>query len=183
MALIVEDGTAKTDAESYISVADASAYLSNRGYSGFTGLASDTDREEALRKATDYMVQVYRLRWDGVRKTSTQALDWPRSFVKRPDFEYSGLNGYTVIGGDYYYPSDEVPAEVANACALLAEKSVAGDLSPDIERLTKREKVDVLEVEYADNAPAYTQYRAIDNMLAVFFGQGTFGTFRKVIRA
>lgn len=181
MALIVEDGSAKVDSESYISVADASTYLTNRGYTAFTGLATDTLRESSLRKATDYMVQVYRLRWKGVRKTATQALDWPRAFVPRDDFEYSGLNGYTTIGGNYYFPDDEVPAEVANACALLAERSASGDdLAPDIDRETKREKVGPIEVEYTDYGVPYVQFRAVDNLLAIFL-EGD-GTFRKVVR-
>lgn len=181
MALIVEDGTGKTDAESYVSVADATTYLSNRGYSAFTGLATDALKEAALRKATDYMVQVYRAQWKGTRVTSEQSLDWPRSYVLRDDYQYQGLNGSTTIGGYLYFPSDEVPPEVANACALLAEKSVSGDLAPDLEQRVKREKIDVIEVEYADYGPQHTTYRAIDNLLAPFL-QNT-GASRKVIRA
>jgi hypothetical protein len=172
MALIVEDGTGKADAESYISVADASTYHTARGNAAWAALASDTVREQCLRRATDYMEQVYRKRWAGTRKTTTQALSWPRSFVPREDYEYAGLNGYTVIGGNYYYPDDEVPQEVKNACAELALKASTDTLAPDIEQRVKREKVGPLEVEYADYSPAFTQYRAIDNMLSPFLKAG-----------
>ena len=41
----------------------------------------------------------------------------------------------------------------------------AGEMAPDIGRVTTREKVGPLEVEYAPGAP-YVRYRAIDNLLA-----------------
>lgn len=181
MALIVEDGTAKTDSESYISVADADTFHSNRGNADWAALTT-TEKEQALRNATDYMVEVYRLQWDGVRVSATQALDWPRNFVKRKDFEYAGLNGYTVIGGDYYYPSDTVPEEVRRACAELALKSLSGELAPDIDRVTQREKLGPLEVEYQDYTKPYKVYRSIDGLLSVFMKGSLSGAFRTLER-
>jgi hypothetical protein len=180
MALIVEDGTAKTDAESYIGVTDANTYHANRGNTTWTAL-TDEQCEQALRKATDYMTQVYRLRWKGYRVTATQALDWPRSMVERPDFAYTSVNGYTTIDGMYYFPSDEVPVEVQRACAELALIASTTDLNPSISRRTIREKVDVIEVEYDPHSPLYTQFRAIDGMLAPFLTSVS-GAFRKVVR-
>jgi hypothetical protein len=46
-----------------------------------------------------------------------------------------------------------------------------------------REKVDVIEIQYAEYGPQYATYRAIDNMLAPFLAAGSSGTFRKVVRA
>lgn len=159
MSLIVETGAGLADAESYISVSDAASYLSDRGYSAFAALATDALKEAALRKATDYMEQAYRTRWKGTRVTATQALSWPRLYVER-------------IDGTYYYPGDEVPVEVKNACALLALKSIDGDLNADLTQGVKREKVDVMEVEYDSASPQYVRYRAIDNMLSVFITGG-----------
>ena len=98
MALIVEDGTGKSDAESFISVADADTYHSNRGNTDWASLLTAA-KEQNLRKATDYICQVYRMKWAGTRVNGTQALDWPRAYVLRDDYEYSGLNGTTIIGG------------------------------------------------------------------------------------
>lgn len=181
MAIIVEDGTAKTDSESYISVADTATYHSNRGNTLWATL-STTEAEQALRRATDYMMQVYRFKWAGVRLTATQALDWPRSFVPIKDFEYAGLNGYTTLGGNYYYDSSVVPQEVKNACAELAFKAAGGELAEDLTQGVIREKVDVVEVEYDKNSPQFKRYRAIDNMLAAYLDGSTSGTFRKVVR-
>jgi hypothetical protein len=68
MTLTVEDGTGKADAESYISVADADTYFTARNNATWAAL-STSDKEAALRKATDYMLQAYRVRWAGMRET------------------------------------------------------------------------------------------------------------------
>ena len=180
MAIVVEDGTAKADAETYISVADADTYHSNRANTAWAAL-STPNKEAALRKAADYMLQVYRLRWKGSRVTGTQALDWPRNFVVRDDFESSTLNGAQIIGGRQYYPSDEVPVEIQRATAELALKSSSADLAPDISQRVTREKVDVLEVQYAEHGVQYAQYRAVDNLLAPFLMDAG-STMRRVVR-
>ena len=78
MSLICEDGSGKSDSESYISVADASSYHTARGNTAWAALATDALREAALRRATDYMRQAYRSRWQGYKVNEDQALDWPR---------------------------------------------------------------------------------------------------------
>jgi hypothetical protein len=181
MALVVEDGTGKADAESYISVADATTYHAARGNASWAAQASDAVREQLLRKAADYMLQVYRLRWKGVRVTTAQALDWPRNGVQRVDYAYSSANGSQTIGGSYFYPSNAVPVEVARACAELALIAITETLAPAVGRLTKREKLGPMEVEYMDHQTGYTVYRAIDGLLAPFLTSQS-GTFRSVVR-
>lgn len=165
MALIVEDGSIVAGAESYISVSDADAYHAARGNAAWTG--TDAAKEALLRKATDYMLQVYGLRWKGDRVSATQALDWPRE-------------GVEVFGFDI--DPDVVPDAVANACAELALRAASGDLTPDVARRTVREKVGPIEVEYDRNAPALPDYQAVDNMLAPYLEQGGSNVFRSVVR-
>lgn len=160
MALVVEDGTGKADAESYISVADADTYFTNRGNATWAALATDA-KEQALRKATDYMLATYGLRWAGVRVTDTQALDWPRYNVPRRD-------AASMAYGALYYDSDEVPTAVARACAELAVRASADDLSPDLSAQVKQETVGPISVTYADGARQDTRYKAVDLMLAQF---------------
>lgn len=156
MALIVEDGTGMANAESYISVSDADTYHSNLGNATWATLTT-TVKEQLLRKATNYMVQVYRLAWAGIRKNDTQSLDFPRYLVPKYD------NGAMYS----YYDENSVPKEVQDACCEFALKANSATLAPDLERLTKREKVGVLEVEYDNNKGLpYIQYRAIDNLLS-----------------
>jgi hypothetical protein len=162
MALVTEDGTGRADAESYITLAAASTYHTNRGNAAWAALASDAVREQALRKATDYMVQVYRLRWAGRRRNATQALDWPRYDVPIRD----------TGGWLEYYANDAVPTAVANACAELALKASAADLTPDLGQAVKRKKVGPVEVEYQDYSTATKTYGAIDGLLAPMLAAG-----------
>ena len=179
MALIVEDGSGKSDAESYCTVAFATAYHAARGNAAWAALADDATRESLLRKATDYMLQTYRLRWSGYRVTATQALDWPRSWVVRPDLTSAAMGGYAPTS---YLASDVVPVEVQKACAELALRASTIDLAPDVARVKTREKIDVLEFEYSEGSPAYTQFRAVDNLLVGYFGGSAMGS-AKVVRA
>lgn len=159
MALVVEDGTGLTTAESFISVADASTRHTAFGNAGWAAAASDTVREQALRKATAYMEQVYRSRWKGVRHTVDQALSWPRNSVV--------VDGFVVID------SDVVPAEVKNACADLALKALDEALAPDLERAVIREKVGPIETEYDRGSPQAKRFRAIDLMLSPYLTGGS----------
>lgn len=155
MSLIVEDGSGRSDSESYISVADADTYHSNIGNATWATLTT-TVKEQLLRKATNYMVQVYRSVWAGIRKNDTQSLDFPRFLVPKYD------NGAMYS----YYDSDSVPKEVKDACCEFALKANSASLAPDLDRLTKREKIGSLEVEYdTTKGLPYVQYRAMDNLL------------------
>lgn len=151
MALVVEDGTGKADAESFISVADALAYHEARGNAAWAAVATDTVREQLLRKATDYMEFAYGQRWKGVRTTTTQALSWPRSGV---------------FINDNLIPSNVVPTAVQRACAELALRAVSGDLAPDLGAQVKSETVGPLATTYADGARQQTKYQAVDSILS-----------------
>jgi hypothetical protein len=168
MSLIIETGAGLVDAESYISVADATAYHAARGNAAWANLASDTVREQMLRRATDYMEAIYRPRWAGVRKLTAQALSWPRYNVPIKDVPIT-----------QYYPSDAVPAAVAHACAELALRAIKGELAPDIGPLKKRVKVAVIETEYVIGATPYVRFRLIDRMLDPFMS-GTADSIRLV---
>lgn len=167
MAIIVETGTGAADSESFASVAYCDTYHAGRGNAAWALLASDV-REQALRKATDYMQQVYRERWAGIRVKTTQALDWPRYDVPRKDV------------GDYY-SSVLVPEEVKRACAELALKASAAELAPDLGRPTINESVGPISVSYAAGARESVKYRAIDNLLAPLLCNS--GMNLKVVRA
>lgn len=166
MAIAVEDGTIVAGAESYITVADADTWHSNRGNTAWAALATGA-KEQALRKAADHMLQVYGLRWQGDRVSASQALDWPREGVEAFGFEVN---------------ADVVPEAVANACAEFALRSLSADLTPDVTRRTLREKVGPIEVEYDPNSPALPDYQAIDNMLAAYLDNAGSSVFRRVVR-
>ena len=136
MALVVEDGTGKSTAEAYDSIANAAAYLLEVGSSTFNALATDALKEEAARRATRYMEARWRTRWKGNKTLETQALAWPRYNVTDED-------GFTV-------DSDSVPLAVREAFAEACEiASTSGeDLEPDVTPPVKVARIDVLEVEF-----------------------------------
>lgn len=167
MALEVEDGTGKAAAESFISVADASSYHSARGNTAWAALSTDTVREQCLRKATDYMEQAYRSRWQGCRVGETQALSWPR---------------YDVIVEGYDVDSDVVPTAVKNACAEFALKAATVELNPDLTQGVVSESVGPISVTYDKSSPQATRYKAIDAMLSPYLQEAKGGAMMGLVR-
>lgn len=158
--LIVEDGSGLDNAESYLSVAEATTYHANFGNEAtWAAVGTEATQEAMLRRATSYMQSRYYGMWEGDMLGSTQRLDWPRSSVPTRD-------GYGAI------PSNAVPSEVKNACAELALKAFSGELWPDSTQGVKREKIGPLEVEYDPYSPSTPVFNSIDAMLAPLLKMG-----------
>jgi hypothetical protein len=117
-----------------------------------------TEKEQALRRATQYMEQAFRGRWVGVRLHKDQGLSWPR---------------WNVIVDGYPVDPDVVPTVVANACADLAFKAASGDLNVDLTRAVTREKVGPIETEYERFSPQATRYRSLEMALAPYLKGST----------
>lgn len=147
MAFAVEDGSVVTGANSYADVTTADTYHSDRGNSSWSSL-STPQKQAALIKATDYIDQEYGPSFIGEQYSEGQALEWPRS-------------GLSSIG------YDEIPDALIQAVCLLALEASTTDLNPSLARggAVKREKVDVVEVEYMDGAPSQTVRPAISGLL------------------
>lgn len=162
MTLIVETGTGDAAAESYASVADTDAFLYARGLTLWAEVTT-SDKEAALRRATDYMVQTYRQRWAGTRVSTTQALDWPRDMVPQDD------------GSDaQYLANNGVPLPVKAACMLLAFKAAAGDLAPDLEpQQVQSETVGPISTTYFAGAAREIRYPSIERLLSSLMGGRT----------
>ena len=141
--LIVETGAGVPGAESYLSTADADAYLTARGHAAWTEQAVDA-KEAALRRATDYMEAVYGSLWLFSPATEAQGLSWPRV----------GWAG--------------VPAPVRHACAELALRAALGPLLPDQGPAVKSERVGPLLVAYQDGARQGMRFVAVEKMLAPY---------------
>lgn len=163
MTLTVETGTGNPAADSYCSVAAADAYHLGLGNTAWAVLTNDA-KEVALRRAAAYMLQAYRERWDGYRKTIAQALDWPRTEVQRRDapVAYGSSRGYMLT----YYPDDAVPTIVVNAAAELALRSLTQPLLPDQERKVQSESVGPIAVSYEPGSQQLVRFTAVDAMLA-----------------
>lgn len=159
MAFIPEDGTGLLDSNSYIDVAYADSYFSDRGNTEWASL-DEAAKQGALINATDYI----NLRWGdqfkGTIAVEDQALLWPRLYV-----------GNSAL---------QMPDTLKRATAEYAVRASQGPLAPDFEydstgRLytKKREEVGpiVEEVSYSaatsdiDSMYAYRTYPVPDAMM------------------
>lgn len=167
MTLTVTPGSASAD--SYISLAAYKAYIEAMG---FTYPADDEDIEQGIRRATQWIDATYGQRFIGCAASTTQALEWPRS--------------YALYRGEYL--DDEViPAQVVKATAEAARREIAtpGILAPDLKRGGKIKRVAAgsAEVEFADGAPALTTFQAIDGILKGLIGSAAYSLAGSAARA
>ncbi|NLA68314.1 MAG: hypothetical protein GX856_08760 [Gammaproteobacteria bacterium] len=130
MALEIEDGTGKANADSYATALE----LADRAAAYGWELPWDTELQEVLlRRAAEAMNA---MRWKGGRAVGGQALAWPRAGV--------------VVDGEHL-PADAIPAGVRYGQMALAAEIYADDQNPpEMKRgAVVRQKVDVMETEYA----------------------------------
>jgi hypothetical protein len=158
MAIIVEDGTGKADAEAYVDVSFSDAYHEKRGNEAWAALSSVV-KEQCIVKATDYMVELYNGRWKGMRRFTTQSLDWPRVGVVLDEFSAAE---YGTVDVPYYI----VPEEVKKACAELALKASAGALTADLGQGVLRETVGPITVQYDSGSSRQTTYVSVARALS-----------------
>ena len=110
----------------------------------------------ALTKALDYMET---RQYKGVKTEDNQELSWPRQYV---------------YVDNVLLDSATVPSGIVKAQHVIA-LSIANGYDPlaTIERAVKREKVDVLEVEYQQNASPTAILRSINAALANYVESST----------
>lgn len=161
MALIVETGTASATSEAFASVAYCDTYHTNMGNAAWA-LLSTANKETALRRATMFMQQFYRLQWKGTRVLSTQALDWPRYDVQVPDLGYLNV----------IYP-DTVPDLVVRANAELALIASTETLNPNLTQATLSKQVGPIKVNYDQNSPQAKRYVFITDILRPLLGSSS----------
>jgi hypothetical protein len=159
MALIIEDGTVVSNANSYVTLAEARTYAAARGVNL---PADDVALEALLIKAMDYL-EAQRARYQGSKtEPGVQVLQWPRTGV--------------VLDSSYELPENVIPRELKYAQSQMAMSLHAGfdPLSDKDGSAVKRQKVDVLEVEYMTpdekNGADGVSIPAVDALLAPLFG-------------
>lgn len=139
MALIIEDGTIVSGANSYASAITVTTYLQDRYGASNVFVASTTAvKEQYILQAMDLIEHRYIESWKGDRVSISQVLAWPRSGVH--------VDGVLIS-------STSIPSRLIAAVAELAKRLADGiDIYPDLptEGDTKREKVGPIEVEYRD---------------------------------
>lgn len=157
VALVVEDGTCVTGANSYISLEEAVKYQTERGRAEWLAL-DDDGRAASIVRATQYVDSLYV--WKGRRKFREQELAFPRVMIL-------DLDGFPVEG---------VPRQMKQAvleAAYYGRKAELFTVRSSEDGVVKRDrkKVDVIEteVEYFNRDEAevdyISKYAALDSIL------------------
>ncbi len=161
MALVVEDGTGLSTAESYESVDNLKAYKPRGGLSIPAG-TSDATLEAALVRGSAAVDMMFGDRWPAgsYRQTEGQALDWPRVYAWDRD----------------WYPLTGVPVGVKHATceATLVELNSPGALSESASIGIKSETIGPITTVYAGASSARAMaYPAIKAPLSNLLRCGT----------
>jgi hypothetical protein len=144
MALVVEDGTLVSGADSYVTLAEFKVWADKRGVT----YGTDSAVTQQIYRAMDYIES---LNFIGEKSDENQALQWPRDQV--------------VIDG-YYIDSDEMPNELKVAVYESIKAELDGDSRMTAsDRRTISEKVGDLQVTYANNADVKRSIPAVTRAL------------------
>lgn len=116
-----------TASNSYVTSAEFTTWAETRQPATAYTDATPDERIRALISATRRLDQAP---WKGVRVNETQALQWPRYGVEKPDIAYSVLDGPMFMESTWY-DTDEIPQRVKNAQMETAYQILAGGVTPD----------------------------------------------------
>ncbi|MDG4650110.1 hypothetical protein P6F26_16805 [Roseibacterium sp. SDUM158017] len=148
-----------TAADSYATLLE---YTSRAAAMGWTLEGTDAANEVNLRRAAVAIDASYSFR--GTKNTVAQAREWPR-------FDGSGY-GMVYDFDPYPLRSDEIPQRVKDAQMEMAYLIQGGaDPLATYTGGIKRQKVDVIEVEYA-GAQGRPRYDAVDRILGPYLTAG-----------
>lgn len=182
MALIIEDGTGKSDANAYDSLENIRAYLIARGRMTVAEEGEEPDIETVYTpnitegmviQATQDIDNLYESLFSGLRAVDGQALAFPRSDAY--------MFGQAVA--DY-----TVPQRIKNALAEMCLYAASGiDSTPIVQTGVKlyRAKVDVIEeeTEYSGSGTVNSSgvlTRVVNELKPLF--NPSYGSFNGIIR-
>lgn len=167
MALVIEDGSIVTDANSYVTIDEARAYATARGK---TLPVVDADLTALLISAMDYL-EAQRARYQGSKVSATQELQFPRE-------------GVQIDGIDL--EATAIPSILKQAQIRLAIEAAAGvDLMPTrTGAFVKKEEVGPIVTEYSEKVGVSVEpeITAVEALLAPLFGAVSVGFFLKTVR-
>ena len=124
LTLIKEDGTGKSDANAYASVADGDAYHDGHLYAtAWTGASAD-QKAVALVMASRLIDAEFQ--FNGTRTTAGQSLQWPRAMCPEPDNVHVPISVLLPIPYDYVQ-YDTVPKAVVQATCEMARELLIAD--------------------------------------------------------
>lgn len=122
----------------------------------------ETDDDQKARALIEATRDLEALSWVGTKASSTQALQWPRSWAPNPDASFGGT----------YYSDSEIPQRVKNATMELALEYLRAG-STDVAAIDSNQNViektvDVLTTRYSEpysRAQGINRYPRVIGML------------------
>lgn len=134
MALVVEDGTIVTDANTYADVQDLEAYAEDRGVT----LPSTTEKKEQLLIQAMDFIEARRAQFKGQKVDADQRLQFPRKNLF--------VDGVAVA-------EDTIPREIRYAQMQAAIEAMDADLAPSqVEPPVRQENVGPIMTIYGSSA-------------------------------
>lgn len=165
MALVPEDGTGLSTADSFCSQAEATTYFTAQASPSDWTDATSAQKDSALRYAARWLGAHYS--WPGWILSLTQRLQWPRTGAY--DSDGRNLSTWSVVKDLYLIPAQcEIAGEHLRKAINLA-RAASGEI--------KSVTIDVLSVTYMDHAPLSAEFDGlsyVDEILAPVVGAEEF---------
>jgi len=165
--LIVEDGSIVANADSYVSITDANTYwLTNRNNNAIWLAASDGQKDQALREATQFLDNAYD--WLGGRRNYNQSLRWPRVLWWTKDNKVLNVNAI---------PDAVKQAQMELALEAVQGRLITGGTRASLERggMIQAESLSGMSIQYSSVAPGGFSYPFIDLLVADYVQGARYG--------
>lgn len=142
---------------SYVTMAEAATYFSNRLHKDAWTEAGSSDKTAALLWATRLLDT--RILWEGEKTDQVQALCWPRQYVVDPEKA-------NLYGNSQYLDENAIPLFLKDAQCELALSLLTSDVTQDPDS-TGMDSVSVgsLSIQYNSNQKVKVLPRAVRDLV------------------
>ena len=147
LVLVKEDGSGLANANTYALAADGDAYHDGHLYATAWAGATSPNKEKALAMATRLIDGLFQ--FNGFKRVTAQALQWPRRECRDPDNTNGIVPGLLLARGPFL-DETKVPALVVNSTCELARALLLEDRTddPDGEGLSSMSLVGSLRLDF-----------------------------------
>ena len=121
MAITIDATVGGASANSYITLSDANAIVEGLSLDDDVSVWDSSNTDNKNRALYTAAVRIDRERFLGARVTDTQALQWPRTGVRKPDtYINTYATGFPFRITTDYFTDTEIPEQVKKAQVILA---------------------------------------------------------------
>tara|TARA_R100000789_G_scaffold41611_1_gene43139 strand:+ start:14817 stop:15329 length:513 start_codon:yes stop_codon:yes gene_type:complete len=166
VALVKEDGSIVSGAESYVTVAEADAYWADRGDPAQWTDLTTAQKESALRQATQYLETNYN--W----KSCLQDVVQPLAFPRLPFYDKEGR----LLAGEGVIPQKVKDAQIELALRHAIQNLLL-DTNPQDDNIL-RERVGDHEVQYKSGSTKTYSFSYVQSLLRSYVLSSTFNEAR-----